>query len=140
MFPDFDFLYDLGFVSPGNPLDDAYREWYDSITAGDTPATASIHGHGVKVWIVIRLRSKGFSDHLDYNEEFGMYIPKKGYGELWGIATNPEQVEQLVEGTKQQSESSFVFLVYKVRIRGEEQWGGLLDFLARGQMIEQHNT
>lgn len=139
VFPDFQLLYDLEAVQAGTEQEEAYRAWFEALSGNKS---STYHPSiGLPFWVVLRLRKKDFSKHLDYDEENGMWVPQKGYGELWGIVTTREQLEALIQPKPDPDparvEQGFVFLVYKIRVKGQEKTARLLSFLASQGMIEK---
>ena len=156
-FPDPRILYDLGVIPPGGETDEVYQNWaaaWEGLwSVPGEPATRTAPGYGVKFWVVLRIPCKDLDTIMEFSEELDMYLPKKGFGEIWGVATSQAALDKLVsphykvssgasgepapKGDLYQVSSQYVFLTYKIRVRTEEQWGSLLHFLGTHGMIEQ---
>jgi hypothetical protein len=149
MYPDPRVLYDLGILVPGEDSETVYQEWLRSWEdfAPPTQVPRQAPFGGVKLWIVVRLLGKDLADIIEYDEQKKMLVPAKGFGELWGVATSPGQLAALLNPNQGQDPrdwsddyvpqaATYAFLVFKARVRTEDQWSGLLDFFFQSGMLE----
>lgn len=145
--PDMQVLYDAGVVASGTPSDEVYRQWIENMLEY-SQQTNSQGSSTYRFWVVVRLAARNYSERLAYHETLPMMIPTAGTGELVGFARTEEELTELMtpqlnKETGEFSEAElrkteYVYLTYKVRVRGEESWRRLLDFLGSHDMLEQN--
>jgi len=75
-----------------------------------------------------------------------MMIPASGTGELVGLARTKEELDDMItpqvdlktgEIKKGDFRGDYVYLTYKVKLRGENGWRGLLDYFGQTGMLEK---
>jgi|GEM_PF-5116375 len=116
--------------NPDNPY---LEQWQDmqqayarSTSGSDT--TESLPAHNF--YIVIKMKTKGCSDHLEYDEEHDMLMPKEGYGEFCGVASTKPELDELIAKT-----NDYMHLVFQAKIQGRTSWRDLLQFMSNHKML-----
>ncbi|MFW9998430.1 MAG: hypothetical protein ACFFD4_40725, partial [Candidatus Odinarchaeota archaeon] len=116
-----------------------FKEWQETMRQYALEADDD-GGVPHKFLVVIRVRAENYSEKLAYHETLPMWIPKEGEGELAGIALNSDGVDKIISGLTDQStgENRYVYLVYVVKVQGQQAWRGLLEYLGSHNMLEKY--
>lgn len=138
-----------GFIDPSGNLSEgpegsgeqntAYSDWLTAMEEyaqeSDGPAERA---H--RFWVLLRLEGEGFSEQIEYLESPPMWVPKKGAGKLAGIAAEPGDVDKIIRSTLDAStgKNRYVYLVFAVKIQGQQAWQGLLEYLGAHNMLERY--
>ena len=95
---------------------------------------------GICLWIIVGLRKKNFSEHIEWHKDAPAMVPKPGYGELKGIVSRREDIEDLItpdHNKENDPRREYVYLIYKARFKENWEWQELLDFLAARRILEK---
>jgi hypothetical protein len=94
----------------------------------------------VKFWILLRLPSHDFADHIEYLENPPMWVPTEGHGEFAGFAEDSKGIDVIIDSTldEETGNNKYVYLVYAAKIQGEDSWRKLLEYLGAHNMLEKY--
>lgn len=82
-------------------------------------------------WVVLRVRSKNFSEHIEFLEKPPMIFPREGHGEFAGVARNKAELDIMVG----KDTHRYVYLVFQAKIQGRKSWRILLEFMGNNDML-----
>jgi hypothetical protein len=122
----------------------AYQNWVEAIEKHNlelNSQSSSVQAT-TRFWLILRVRKEKFSERLVYHEQFPMLVPAEGEGELWGIASSLDQVNQMITPDPDKpmdNRRGHVYLLYKISVEGSKDWRALLDFLAQRDMLERES-
>lgn len=122
----------------GTQGDEAYRLWSDAMKQ----YASETNSHGLpatKFWLILRVPKTGFSDKIEMHESIPMLIPKKGCGELVGVAREKPELDALIEprdNLPDDSRGDYIYLTYRVRLQGQEAWRAFLEFAGKHNMLD----
>ncbi len=119
-------IADIEASDPNNPTLAAWRTAQQQYSV-DPNALGALKNF----WMVVRMRSAKFSEHIEFVEEPSMILPKEGHGEFAGVATTRQELSILVE----KESAKYVYFVFQVKIQGPTHWRELLEFLGNHDML-----
>ena len=142
--PNAEALHQMGVVTSGTEQDQIYQQWLGTMRE----YSSSLHRAEATYdfWLVVRMAGNDYSEHLEDHPTLPMMMPASGTGELVGFAKNKEELDQMVtpeidpklgEIKAGDRRGDYVYLTYKIKLRGEDAWRGLLDYFGQNGMLEK---
>lgn len=143
-FPNAEVLYATGVVTSGTEQDEVYQQWLG--TMREYSSSLNTYEPVYEFWMVVRMLGKTYSENLVDHPTLPMMMPASGTGSFIGFAKTKDELDEMITpeidpktglAKKDDRRGEYVYLTYKVKMRGEEAWRGLLDYLGQNGMLEK---
>ena len=142
--PNPDALRSLGIVVSGTEHDQIYQQWLGTMKEYSTSITGVEPCY--EFWLVVRMWGHNYSEHLVDHHILPMMVPSSGTGDLVGIARTKDELDDMItpgvdlktgRAKPEDHRGDYVYLTYKVKLRGEESWRDLLEYLGTHGMLDK---
>lgn len=129
-----------GEVEDDDERQEIVNNWMTAMQNYTNYMGASNSGRKTHFWIALKVMKNDYSERIMEHPEIPMMVPVSGTGDIACVAATKEQLDQMITpdpDNLRDTRRDYVYLIYKIKLQGEDSWRKFLEFCGKNNLIER---